>query len=349
MIIVHIIGRIVCKVCSNFKCVHMVQRRVKMKKQNLVLVFMLVMLLTNVVWAQMPQKFNYQAKLTNSAGEPLTGEHSFDFAFVDEYNYVLWQTQDVIISVEDGLYSVVLGDDYLSDAYYENNVWLRVTVDNELLSPNQQILPVLHAHRAGYADFAENASTAYNAEYAQWAQGAEYASAAAGNFYVSQNLQVTGAIICYDDIDAGGNIIAGGHLHAGGNISADGVKNFVIDHPLRNDKKIVYACIEGPEAAVYTRGTAELINGEAWITFEEHFELVVNPETITVQLTSLSAESEGLAVVEKTANGFRIKELRKGTGNYKFDYFVQGIRKGYEDYRVIRDKSEYESKNKIKN
>lgn len=302
-----------------------------MKKQNLVLVFMLVMLLTNVVWAQMPEKLNYQAKLTNSAGEPLTGEHSFDFAFVDESNYVLWQTQDVIISVEDGLYSVILGDNNLSNAYYENNVWLRVTVDGEQLSPNQQVLPVFFAQKANYAE------------------SALYATAAQSNFYVSQNLNVTGAIICYDNIDASGNIIAGGHLHAGGDISADGVKNFVIDHPLRNDKKIVYACIEGPEAAVYTRGTADLINGEAWITFEEHFELVVNPETITVQLTSLSAESEGLAVVEKTVNGFRIKELRKGTGNYKFDYFVQGIRKGYEDYRVIRDKSEYESENNFKN
>ena len=115
------------------------------------------------------------------------------------------------------------------------------------------------------------------------------------------------------------------------------MKNFVIPHPEDASKQIWYACIEGPEAAAYERGTAQLVNGEAFIPFSEHFELVINAETMTVNLTPNSAESLGLAVVEKTAEGIRVKELYKGTGNYSFDWEAKAVRKGYENYRAIRD------------
>ena len=104
-----------------------------------------------------------------------------------------------------------------------------------------------------------------------------------------------------------------------------GNNGFVMDHPLDSTKSIVYTSIEGPEAAAYTRGTVELVNGEAWVPFEEHFTLVVNPDTMTIQVTPYSAASRGLAVVERTGQGSRIKELNGGTGNYKVDYRVEGV------------------------
>jgi len=52
----------------------------------------------------------------------------------------------------------------------------------------------------------------------------------------------------------------------------------------------------------------------------------------------LSAESEGIAVIEKTATGFKVKELRKGTGTYQFDWEAKGVRKGYENYEPVRDR-----------
>jgi len=116
------------------------------------------------------------------------------------------------------------------------------------------------------------------------------------------------------------------------------VKNFSMDHPKDASKEIWYACVEGPEAAAYERGTTRLVNGEAFVPFSEHFELVINPSTMTIQLTPGSAESEGLAVIEKNSKGFRVRELRKGTGNYTFDWEVKGVRKGYEDYKAVRIK-----------
>ena len=40
-------------------------------------------------------------------------------------------------------------------------------------------------------------------------------------------------------------------------------KTFVIDHPLDNNKYLVHACLEGPEAGVYYRGKSEILNGES--------------------------------------------------------------------------------------
>ena len=93
------------------------------------------------------------------------------------------------------------------------------------------------------------------------------------------------------------------------------------------DKEIWYASIEGPEAAAYVRGTAKLVNGKAEIVFPEHFELVANPQTLTINLTPLDASSKGLAVISKTEGGFEIKELFDGQGNYEFDWEAKAVRK----------------------
>ena len=114
------------------------------------------------------------------------------------------------------------------------------------------------------------------------------------------------------------------------------VKNFRIPHPKDTSQEIWYACIEGPEAAAYERGTATLKNGEAFIPFSEHFREVINPNTTTMVLTPLSSDTDGLAVVEKTPTGFKVRELRGGKGNFNFDWEVKGVRKGHEDFRPVK-------------
>lgn len=61
---------------------------------------------------------------------------------------------------------------------------------------------------------------------------------------------------------------------------------------------------------------------------------------MTIQVTPLSAHSLGLAVVTKRLSGIEVKGLHRGTGNYEFDWEVKCVRKGHEDYRVIRPCSE---------
>jgi len=118
------------------------------------------------------------------------------------------------------------------------------------------------------------------------------------------------------------------------------VKNFRIEHPLNSDVDIVYACVEGPEAAAYARGTAELVGGRAVVQLPEHFAHVVTEAGITVQVTPWSADSHGLAVTSRSPTEVRVEELGGGTGNYRFDWTVLGVRADHADYQVLRRRSE---------
>jgi len=142
-------------------------------------------------------------------------------------------------------------------------------------------------------------------------------------------------------LDAQGNEQAGIYVDAiGRGIVFGDMKPFRLAHPYLSDQEIWYTCIEGPEAGAYVRGTAKLLNGKASIVFPEHFQIVAQENGMTVTLTPLDASSKGLAVTAKNASGFEVQELFQGTGNYDFDWEVKAVRKGYEDYRVIRSKFE---------
>ena len=142
--------------------------------------------------------------------------------------------------------------------------------------------------------------------------------------------------IVTDNVDASASISC--YTLTCNTINAE-VKNFRIPHPKKEDKEIWYACIEGPEAGAYERGQITLVNGEAKILYTEHFREVINPEGLTISLTPQSADSKGLCAIERTEDGFIIKELFNGTGNYKVDWEAKSIRKGHENYEVVRDKN----------
>jgi hypothetical protein len=122
-------------------------------------------------------------------------------------------------------------------------------------------------------------------------------------------------------------------------IYSNGTKNFVQEHPTRSDQVIIYAALEGGEAGTYCRGTAQLANGTATIDLPEHFSLVTEEEGLTVQVTP-RAECNGLYVAEVTTTSIVVKELQAGRSNARFDFFINGIRSGYADYKVINSKTE---------
>lgn len=138
--------------------------------------------------------------------------------------------------------------------------------------------------------------------------------------------------------DGAGNSQAGMYVDSAGHgIVFGDTKSFRMQHPDDPELEIWYACPEGPEAAAYTRGTAKLAGGRAFVPFPDHFRAVASQSGMTVQLTPRSAESLGLAVVKQGNDGFEVHELMKGTGTYEFDYMVMAVRRGKENYRVIRD------------
>lgn len=116
---------------------------------------------------------------------------------------------------------------------------------------------------------------------------------------------------------------------------ARGTKQFIQPYPTDPSKFIAYTSLEGPEAGTYIRGTTELVNGEAVIELPKHFSLVTSEEGLTVQLTPLG-EWLQLYVVERSTTKIVVREANGKDG--RFDYLVQGVRKGYEGYQVVRER-----------
>ena len=67
------------------------------------------------------------------------------------------------------------------------------------------------------------------------------------------------------------------------------IKNFVIDHPTKEGKKLVHTCLEGPENAVYVRGR---VLNRTEIELPEYWTKLVDSTTITVSLTPVGAHQD---------------------------------------------------------
>lgn len=108
-------------------------------------------------------------------------------------------------------------------------------------------------------------------------------------------------------------------------------KTFVIPHPTDPSRYLVHATLEGPEAAVYYRGSARLTNGRAVVRLPHYFEALTKPAGRTVQLTNVDG-FDRLAV--KTTKGARISggsftvvsDNRRS--DQAFDWQVMAVRRG---------------------
>jgi hypothetical protein len=125
-----------------------------------------------------------------------------------------------------------------------------------------------------------------------------------------------------------------GAVTVSGNLTVTGTKNFAVADPGDSHQAIYYAALEGPEAGTYFRGTTRTIQGEAVIELPDYFARLTEPERLTVQLTPLGRWGQ-LYVAEKTPNRLVVR-LPPGSDDLEFDYFLQGVRKGYLDYQVRR-------------
>jgi hypothetical protein len=149
------------------------------------------------------------------------------------------------------------------------------------------------------------------------------------------------ALVVYGDtklngkLTVSGGVSVSGGLTVEGDLKVTGTKFFVHAHPTDPTLVIAYASLEGPEAGTYIRGTAQLSGGVAVIELPEYFALVTSEEGLTAQVTPLE-ECNGLYVAEKSPQRIVVKELMGGKSNARFDYLVQGVRKGYEDFVPVR-------------
>jgi hypothetical protein len=90
-------------------------------------------------------KISYQGRLSDPAGNPLTGSYDIKFELytAPSGGTKLWEQTRAGVSVQNGLFNVQL--DITPANFNGQALWLAITVNGQLLSPRQEILPAPYA------------------------------------------------------------------------------------------------------------------------------------------------------------------------------------------------------------
>jgi hypothetical protein len=127
-------------------------------------------------------------------------------------------------------------------------------------------------------------------------------------------------------------VVCAAAVNSSGAITSPVGKCFDIPHPLKSNKRLVYACLEGPETGVYVRG--RLTNSNI-IDLPDYWIKLVDPESITVSLTQIGYTQD--LIVEKIEWGTRVI-IKSGNGaNIDCYYNVMGTRNDIPPLEVERD------------
>ncbi len=125
-------------------------------------------------------------------------------------------------------------------------------------------------------------------------------------------------------------------VYSVGDYGGTGAKYFIQPHPTDPSKEIRFVCLEGNESGTYFRGSAQLAGGRAVIEVPEEFRLVSESSGLTVQVTALGPDA-GLWVESKDLD----RVVVRGNRDIEFDYFINGVRRGYGDLKCIQENHAY--------
>jgi hypothetical protein len=138
-----------------------------------------------------------------------------------------------------------------------------------------------------------------------------------------------------------------GYLDCSGDFNCWGTKNFLQTNPTDTSKVIKYTCLEAGEVLTMVRGLAKTSSGIANIMLPDHFSLVTSdnapltviamPENAPSQLYVKSKSKQNIIMAIKNAD---LKEF----GDVTFSYQVTGVRAGYENKKIMLDRSELPKK-----
>jgi len=117
-----------------------------------------------------------------------------------------------------------------------------------------------------------------------------------GNITISKNsittgsgdftIGASGAKLILNGSEVTANGVHLGLINGRSGVLTAAIKNFVIDHPLKNGYELVHSSLEGPEIAVFYRGAGRLSRGHATITLPDYFDALTRDHTATVLLTA---------------------------------------------------------------
>jgi hypothetical protein len=137
-----------------------------------------------------------------------------------------------------------------------------------------------------------------------------------GSTVINGNLDVIGSLFCRN-------------VDLVGTINVQGWKEFDIPHPTKANHRLAHACLEGPEIGVYYRGR---LNNEHIISLPDYWRGLVDPESISVQLTPHECYQE--LYVKEIQWGSKIIITNNSGGPVNCSYVVFGKRKDVPDLEI---------------
>ena len=129
-------------------------------------------------------------------------------------------------------------------------------------------------------------------------KGIQITSAAIGFEVKAPTNSVIGNINITGNVTQTGNQVVTGNINGtgtcafptfSGSINVQGWKGFDIKHPNKKGHRLRHVCVEGPEAAVYVRGTLKNSN---IIELPEYWKGLIDPESISITLTPIGSYQE---------------------------------------------------------
>jgi hypothetical protein len=121
-----------------------------------------------------------------------------------------------------------------------------------------------------------------------------------------------------------GNLNVSGIVRVDNHFSAI-TKSFLIDHPIKENKKLQYACLEGPENGIYIRG----LNNSSEILLPDYWKNLIDSNTISVNLTPIGHINQ-ICVLDYNSE----KVVVSGHNDKKYFYTVFAERKDVEKLKV---------------
>lgn len=125
-----------------------------MKRYSCVVCALLLVLVVAVAWAQMPRTLSYQGILMDTNKQPVAdGQYSLTFRLYDPTNTVVWTEVQPLVSVNGGLFNVVMGTVTPLSIYFDKaySLGIQVGSDPEMV-PRTPLTCAAYAIRADDAD-----------------------------------------------------------------------------------------------------------------------------------------------------------------------------------------------------
>lgn len=114
-------------------------------------------------------------------------------------------------------------------------------------------------------------------------------------------------------------------------------KSFEEAHPTRPGQRIVYAALEGPEVALYARGTGTIGRRPVTIELPEHFSVLAAADTVTALVAPVGPCAGGLYLAERDARRLVVARSKAAAGTCRFDYLTVAVRAQHRDFGPVRE------------